>query len=98
VPVSIQPPAPSTAQSAAAAHREVDDRRNAIAQAMWASYQEVLQQRLQQQATEKQVNEFLYDIDIPIATRLLGKDDDDTEEGNIQDDDENMGRSDDEGI
>jgi hypothetical protein len=65
---------------------------------MWASYQEVLQQCLQQQATEKQVDEFLYDIDIPIATRLLGKDDNDTEEGNIQDNDENMGRSDDEGI
>jgi hypothetical protein len=57
-----------------------------------------VQQCLQQQATKKQVDEFLYDIDIPIATRLLEKDDDDTEEGNIQDDDKNMGRSDDEGI
>ena len=73
----IPPPTLFTARSAAATRREIDARRDDIAQAMWDSYQEILERRLQQQATEQQIDGFLHFIEFRSATRLLGNNDDD---------------------
>jgi hypothetical protein len=63
-------PLPAT-QSAAAARREVDDRRDRIAQAMWDSYQAILITHMEQAEV---VNQFLYNnIEHPYAIRMLEK-------------------------
>jgi hypothetical protein len=71
-------PAPPATQSAAAARRDVNNRRDAIAQAMWDDYQALLRARTEQDA---QVNQYLYDdIESPCTTRLLGNEDPNTDQ------------------
>jgi hypothetical protein len=86
-------PTPPATQSAAAARRVVDDRRDTIAQAMWDSYQAILATHTEE---AEALNQFLYDnIEHPYVTRILGNDAN-TNEENIEGDGENDG-GDDEG-
>ena len=79
-------PPPAT-QSAAAARRDVDNRRDTIAQAMWDSYQTFLTT----QQTEA-INQFLFnDVEHPYVTRILGTEANTNEEdvgGNNEDNDD----------
>jgi hypothetical protein len=78
-------PTPPATQSAAAARRAVDDRRDTIAQAMWDSYQAILATRMEDGEV---INHFLYNnIEHPCVTRILGNDAN-TDEQNVEDDDE----------
>ena len=92
-------PLPTATQSAAAARRDVDNRRDMIAQAMWDSYQEIISTRSDQEA---HINQYLYNnIEHPYITRLLGntngntdqdiEDGDDNEEGEGDADEDNDG-------
>ena len=75
---------PSDTQSAAAAQRDVDKRRDMIAQAMWDSYQEIISTR----SEAEHINQYLYNnIEYPYITRLLGN----TDQDYIEDSELNMG-------
>jgi hypothetical protein len=69
-------PAPPITQSAAAARRDVSDRRDMITQAMWDSYQEIITARSEQ---VEHINQFLYNnMEHPYITRLLRNEDGNT--------------------
>lgn len=83
----LQPTTVAQHQSAAAARRAVDDRRDQIAQAMWDSYQEVLMQRSQE--TGYNINGYLYNIENMDTISLLGNNE--NEDERQTDDDEGAG-------
>ena len=78
-------PLPTATQSAAAARRDVDNRRDTIAQAMWDSYQEII-------STHSEQDEQIYlhnNIEHPYITRLLGNMGGNTEQEYVEDGDDN---------
>ena len=81
-------PIPPATQSAAAARRDIDNRRDTIAQAMWDSYQMILTTHMEQ---AEAVNQFLYNnIEHPYVTRMLGNEAN-TKEQNVEGDGEENG-------